>query len=73
VLLYAKPFSLVRLDCFGGRCALTPPNMATPNGNAQEAFAPVLQAVNSMRDGHREQKKAAHKYLETFQKSVCQS
>jgi transportin-3 len=44
--------------------------MATTNGNAQEAFTPVLQAVNSMRDGHREEKKAAHEYLEKFQKSV---
>jgi transportin-3 len=45
--------------------------MATTNGSAQEAFTPVLQAVNSMRDGHREEKKAAHEYLEKFQKSVC--
>jgi transportin-3 len=44
--------------------------MATTNGDAQQAFAPVLQAVNSMRDGHREEKKAAHEFLEKFQKSV---
>lgn len=44
--------------------------MATTNGDAQQAFAPVLQAVNAMRDGHREEKKAAHEYLEKFQKSV---
>jgi transportin-3 len=44
--------------------------MATSNGSAQEAFTPVLQAVSSMRDGHREEKKAAHEYLEKFQKSV---
>jgi len=44
--------------------------MATTNGSAQEAFTPILQAVNSMRDGHREEKKAAHEYLEKFQKSV---
>jgi hypothetical protein len=30
----------------------------------------VLHAVISMRDGHREEKKAAHEYLEKFQKSV---
>lgn len=46
--------------------------MATANGSAQEAFAPVLQAVDSMRDGRREQKKVAHEYLEKFQKSVSQ-
>jgi hypothetical protein len=46
--------------------------MATTNGSAQEAFAPVLQAVNSMRDGRREEKKVAHEYLEKFQKSVSQ-
>jgi transportin-3 len=44
--------------------------MATTNGSTQEAFTPILQAVNSMRDGHREEKKAAHEYLEKFQKSV---
>jgi hypothetical protein len=45
--------------------------MATTNGNAEATFAPVLQAVNVMRDGHREDKKAAYEYLEKFQKSVC--
>jgi len=44
--------------------------MATTNGSTQEAFTPILQAVNSMRDGHREEKKVAHEYLEKFQKSV---
>jgi hypothetical protein len=44
--------------------------MATANGDAQQAFAPVLQAINSMRDGHRDEKKAAHEFLEKFQKSV---
>jgi transportin-3 len=44
--------------------------MATTNGNAEQAFAPVLSAVNSMRDGTREQKKVAYEFLEKFQKSV---
>jgi len=34
------------------------------------AFAPVLTAMSTMRDGQREQKKAAHAFLESFQKSV---
>lgn len=42
---------------------------ATDSGEA--AFAPVLQAMTVMRTGSREEKKAAHAYLETFQKSVC--
>jgi hypothetical protein len=45
--------------------------MATASRSAEQAFGPVLQAVNSMRDGHREEKKAAYEYLEKFQKSVC--
>lgn len=41
------------------------------NGSATAvAFAPVLTAMSTMRDGQREQKKAAHQYLESFQKSV---
>ncbi|KAI9054739.1 hypothetical protein LZ554_001890 [Drepanopeziza brunnea f. sp. 'monogermtubi'] len=38
--------------------------------NGVGAFAPVLTAMATMRDGQREQKKAAHHYLETFQKSA---
>jgi hypothetical protein len=38
--------------------------------SSQEAFAPVLAAMATMREGQREQKKAAHEYLEQFQKSV---
>ncbi|TVY15127.1 Uncharacterized protein LARI1_G005057 [Lachnellula arida] len=34
------------------------------------AHAPVLTAMATMRDGQREQKKAAHQYLESFQKST---
>jgi len=42
-----------------------------PNGNGPTvAFAPVLTAMSTMRDGQREQKKLAHQYLESFQKSV---
>jgi transportin-3 len=44
--------------------------MATTSGNVEAAFAPVLQAVNTMREGNRDQKKAAYEYLEKFQKSV---
>ena len=44
--------------------------MATTNSNAEHAFAPVLSAVNSMRDGTREQKREAYEFLEKFQKSV---
>lgn len=40
------------------------------NGDLQAAFAPVLQAVVTMREGDRAQKEAAHKYLGDFQKSV---
>ncbi|PVH86057.1 ARM repeat-containing protein [Cadophora sp. DSE1049] len=41
------------------------------NGNSPAgAFAPVLTAMSTMRDGQREQKKAAHAFLETFQKSA---
>jgi hypothetical protein len=40
------------------------------NGQIQQAFAPVLQAVLAMREGSREQKESAHQYLEKFQKSV---
>ncbi|TAQ90247.1 hypothetical protein B7494_g1410 [Chlorociboria aeruginascens] len=39
------------------------------NGTAQ-GFMPVLEAMVTMRDGQREQKKAAHGYLESFQKSA---
>jgi transportin-3 len=43
----------------------------TANGSGpQQAFAPVLSAMSTMRDGQREQKKAAHQFLESFQKSV---
>lgn len=45
--------------------------MATNGSGSTQAFAPVLTAMSTMRDGQREQKKAAHQYLETFQKSVC--
>jgi len=38
--------------------------------NGTGAFAPVLAAMATMRDGQREQKKAAHEFLESFQKSV---
>jgi transportin-3 len=44
--------------------------MATTSGNVEAAFAPVLQAVNAMREGNRDEKKAAYEYLEKFQKSV---
>ena len=39
--------------------------------NGEAAFAPVLEAMTVMRTGSREEKKAAHSYLEVFQKSVC--
>lgn len=43
----------------------------TANGaGPQQAFTPVLAAMATMRDGQREQKKAAHEFLESFQKSV---
>jgi hypothetical protein len=45
--------------------------MATNGSGPTQAFAPVLTAMSTMRDGQREQKKAAHQYLEGFQKSVC--
>ena len=52
----------------------TPPSlivvMAANGKDSQEAFAPVLTAMSTMRDGQREQKQAAHLYLEKFQKSV---
>jgi transportin-3 len=44
--------------------------MATNGSGPQGAFAPVLTAMSTMRDGQREQKQAAHLYLEKFQKSV---
>lgn len=40
------------------------------NGDMLAAFAPVLEAVATMRTGDRPQKEAAHKYLSAFQKSV---
>jgi len=46
--------------------------MATNGAGPQQAFTPVLAAMSTMRDGQREQKLAAHKFLETFQKSVGQ-
>lgn len=44
--------------------------MAQNGSTTAVAFAPVLTAMSTMRDGQREQKKAAHQYLESFQKSV---
>lgn len=45
----------------------------TANGSGpQQAFAPVLAALATMRDGQREQKIPAHQFLESFQKSVRQ-
>jgi len=44
--------------------------MATNGTGATAAFTPVLAAMSTMRDGQREQKKAAHQFLESFQKSV---
>jgi transportin-3 len=44
--------------------------MASNGSGQQQAFAPVLAAMATMRDGQREQKKAAHVFLESFQKSV---
>lgn len=44
--------------------------MASNGGGPAGAFAPVLNAMSTMRDGQREQKKAAHSFLENFQKSV---
>lgn len=44
--------------------------MATNGSGPTGAFAPVLNAMSTMRVGQREQKKAAHQYLESFQKSV---
>jgi len=35
-----------------------------------QEFTPVLAAMATMRDGQREQKIAAHEFLEKFQKSV---
>ena len=51
-----------------GHCVLDA-NMAA-NGDMLAAFAPVLEAVATMRTGDRPQKEAAHKYLSAFQKSV---
>jgi transportin-3 len=45
--------------------------MAANGNGAEQAYAPVLTAMSTMRDGVREQKEAAHVYLESFQKSVC--
>lgn len=47
------------------------PAMASNGNGVTAGFAPVLSAMATMRDGQREQKKAAHAYLESFQKSVC--
>lgn len=44
--------------------------MATNGSGAEQAYAPVLTAMSTMRSGIREQKEAAHAYLESFQKSV---
>lgn len=44
--------------------------MATNGNGPEQAYAPVLTAMSTMRDGMREQKQAAHAYLESFQKSV---
>ncbi|RFU23649.1 hypothetical protein B7463_g12687, partial [Scytalidium lignicola] len=44
--------------------------MASNGIQPQQAFAPVLTAMATMRDGQREQKKAAHEFLESFQKST---
>ena len=44
--------------------------MAANGNGAEQAYAPVLTAMSTMRDGVREQKEAAHVYLESFQKSV---
>ncbi|KAH8656202.1 armadillo-type protein [Tricladium varicosporioides] len=44
--------------------------MATNGSGPTQAFAPVLTAMSTMRDGQREQKKVAHQFLENFQKSA---
>ncbi|RDL38836.1 uncharacterized protein BP5553_03176 [Venustampulla echinocandica] len=44
--------------------------MAADGSDPQQAYAPVLTAMSTMRDGQREQKKAAHQFLERFQKST---
>lgn len=45
--------------------------MATTNGTAQQAFAPVLAALATMQGNvDRAQKGQAHQYLEHFQKST---
>ncbi|KAE8450515.1 hypothetical protein EG329_006246 [Mollisiaceae sp. DMI_Dod_QoI] len=44
--------------------------MAANGSGPTGAFAPVLNAMSTMRDGQREQKKIAHQYLESFQKSA---
>ena len=45
--------------------------VATNGNGPQDAFTPVIAALNTMRDGQRGQKEAAHSFLESFQKSVC--
>ncbi len=44
--------------------------MASSTSGSTAAFAPVLAAMKTMRDDQREQKKAAHQFLQDFQKSV---
>ncbi|KAI6715672.1 hypothetical protein JHW43_001733 [Diplocarpon mali] len=44
--------------------------MVSNGDGSAGAFAPVLTAMATMRDGQRDQKKAAHQYLENFQKSA---
>ncbi|APA05516.1 hypothetical protein SS1G_09963 [Sclerotinia sclerotiorum 1980 UF-70] len=43
--------------------------VSTNGTGPQSAFAPVIAALNTMRDGQRGQKEAAHSFLESFQKS----
>ncbi|KAK6606329.1 hypothetical protein H4I96_04791 [Botrytis cinerea] len=44
--------------------------VATNGNGPQDAFTPVIAALNTMRDGQRGQKEAAHSFLESFQKSA---
>lgn len=44
--------------------------VSTNGSDPQNAFTPVIAALNTMRDGQRGQKEAAHSFLESFQKSV---
>ncbi|KAK2630446.1 hypothetical protein QTJ16_001266 [Diplocarpon rosae] len=44
--------------------------MVSNGSGSAGAFAPVLTAMATMRDGQREQKKVAHQFLENFQKST---